>query len=107
MNEFGYIPHTDADKKAMLEALALESTEALFADIPDDIRLQQPLALKKAMSELEVMRHLEKLADKNAHLGRLVSFLGLAPMNTINRALLTLSSAVRSSIRRTRRINRK
>ncbi|EPZ48970.1 aminomethyl-transferring glycine dehydrogenase subunit GcvPA [Alicyclobacillus acidoterrestris] len=76
MNEFGYIPHTDADKKAMLEALALESTEALFADIPDDIRLQQPLALKKAMSELEVMRHLEKLADKNAHLGRLVSFLG-------------------------------
>ncbi|MFB5191130.1 aminomethyl-transferring glycine dehydrogenase subunit GcvPA [Alicyclobacillus fastidiosus] len=76
MNEFGYIPHTEADRKAMLEALSLESTDALFADIPEEIRLKEPLALQTAMSELEVMRHLQKLSDKNEHLGRVVSFLG-------------------------------
>ncbi|GMA60604.1 aminomethyl-transferring glycine dehydrogenase subunit GcvPA [Alicyclobacillus fastidiosus] len=76
MNEFGYIPHTEADRKAMLDALSLESADALFADIPEEIRLKEPLALQKAMSELEVMRHLQKLSDKNEHLGRVVSFLG-------------------------------
>ncbi|WAH38990.1 aminomethyl-transferring glycine dehydrogenase subunit GcvPA [Alicyclobacillus dauci] len=76
MNQFGYIPHTEADRKAMLEALGIENTEALFGDIPADIRLQNPLPIERAMSELELSRHLQKLADKNMHLDRVVSFLG-------------------------------
>ncbi|EJY55935.1 glycine dehydrogenase (decarboxylating) [Alicyclobacillus hesperidum URH17-3-68] len=76
MNRFGYIPHTREDREEMLAALGLDSTEALFADIPDSLRLQQPLAIPPAMSELALARHLERLAGRNQHLGELVSFLG-------------------------------
>lgn len=60
----------------MLSALGITDTEALFADIPNEIRLETPLPLPKAMSELELNRHLERLASKNEHMGKLVSFLG-------------------------------
>lgn len=76
MNSFGYIPHTEDDKQEMLQALHLENTDALFADIPADIRLTTPLPVAPAMSELSLMRHLERLADKNLHTGRAISFLG-------------------------------
>jgi glycine dehydrogenase subunit 1 len=76
LNEFGYIPHTAADRKAMLETLGIERVETLFADIPEEIRLQGGLPLQKAMSELDLMRHLQRLADKNQHLGKVIGFLG-------------------------------
>lgn len=60
----------------MLAALGLDSTDALFADIPESLRLQQPLAIPPAMSELTLSRHLERLAGRNQHLGAVVSFLG-------------------------------
>lgn len=76
MTEFGYIPHTEADRKEMLDALGITDTEVLFADIPDAIRLQSALPIPKALSELELNRHLEELSAKNQHAGRMVSFLG-------------------------------
>lgn len=76
MNRFGYIPHTDKDRQEMLQALGLTDTEALFSDIPSQIRLQEPLAVPPAMSELALGRHLERLANRNEHMGKVVSFLG-------------------------------
>ena len=34
-----YLPLTDADRSAMLEVVGAASIEALFADVPEDVRL--------------------------------------------------------------------
>ena len=33
-----YIPHTDAERRAMLAAVGIEDMAALFADIPEKFR---------------------------------------------------------------------
>lgn len=58
-----YFPHTEEDKKVMLEKCGVESIEALFADIPGQLRLKRPYALGKQMSEVEVRAFFKRLAD--------------------------------------------
>ncbi|EKP93812.1 aminomethyl-transferring glycine dehydrogenase subunit GcvPA [Thermaerobacter subterraneus] len=70
-----YIPHTGEDRQAMLAALGIRSVEELFADIPPDLRLQRPLALPPALSEPELVAHLEGLAAANTGAAK-VCFLG-------------------------------
>lgn len=76
MSRFSYISHTDHARDQMLSFLGLKSVSELFSDIPEDVRLTRPLDLHKAMSEIELDRHMQKLADKNLNLGQVVSFLG-------------------------------
>jgi len=71
-----YLPHTAADRKAMLAAIGVGSTQELFADIPAELRLQRALALPTAMAEPELIRHLQDLAGRNASLDEYVCFLG-------------------------------
>lgn len=71
-----YVPATEADKKAMLEAIGLSSIDDLFNDIPEDFRLKEELNLPKAKSELEVTSYLAKLAAKNKSVTELACFLG-------------------------------
>lgn len=73
---FPYIPHTAEDEKQMLEAIGLTSVDELFADVSDEVALKGDLNLKPAMSELEVSRHLNKMAEKNCSLDKLTCFLG-------------------------------
>ncbi len=49
----------------MLARIGAASIDDLFADIPDDKRLAGPLDLPMHMSELEVERHLGRLAGQN------------------------------------------
>jgi glycine dehydrogenase subunit 1 len=60
----------------MLDAIGVGSVEELFAEIPESVRLQQPLRLPDGMSEQEVYDHLRKLAERNRHADQEVSFLG-------------------------------
>ena len=60
----------------MLAAIGVDSIEELFVDIPETLRLRRPLALEPALSEPELVRHLEELAGRNVHTGRELSFLG-------------------------------
>jgi glycine dehydrogenase len=54
------------DVNEMLEAIEVENMEQLiFETIPDNIRLDQPLALPEAMSEYEFSNHIGLLAEKN------------------------------------------
>lgn len=76
MRSFSYVPHTEKDRETMLDFLGIPDTDALFADIPEQIRVTRPLELKAAMSELELERHLGKLSRKNLDAGQVVSFLG-------------------------------
>jgi glycine dehydrogenase subunit 1 len=48
-----YIPHSDADRQAMLGAIGVQSIEALFQDVPQRARFPG-LSLPLALSEMEV-----------------------------------------------------
>ena len=71
-----YLSITEADRLSMLEAIGVASVEKLFAEIPEEVRLHRPLALEPALSEPELVAHLEALAAKNVHTGAELSFLG-------------------------------
>ncbi|MEM1044500.1 MAG: aminomethyl-transferring glycine dehydrogenase subunit GcvPA [Pseudomonadota bacterium] len=60
-----FLPHTDQDRADMLARIGAASIDDLFADIPTDKRLTAPLDLPMHMSELEVERHLGRLAGRN------------------------------------------
>ncbi len=59
-----YIPHTDADRRAMLEAIGAKSMEDLFRDIPEELRYKGTLDLP-AHSEYEVEQYFEARAGEN------------------------------------------
>jgi len=71
-----YISNTPEDQQAMLDAIGVDSIEALFASIPAELRLGRPLAIPSALSEMELTDHLQQLAGKNSDTQRMVSFLG-------------------------------
>jgi len=57
-----YLPHTDDDVRRMLEVIGARSIDALFASIPESLRLKQPLQLPPALCESELKQHLGELA---------------------------------------------
>lgn len=72
-----YLPHTEADRAAMLAAIGISSPDALFRDVPNSARLSHPIAdLPAAQGEIEVERHLKALAARNLGTERAPSFLG-------------------------------
>ncbi len=54
-----YIPHTEEDCRKMLETIGLQRVEDLFASIPGECRLAQPLAVAESLSESDLLRHLQ------------------------------------------------
>ncbi|HEX6979520.1 MAG TPA: aminomethyl-transferring glycine dehydrogenase subunit GcvPA [Alphaproteobacteria bacterium] len=71
-----YLPHTDADRRAMLDAIGVGSIDDLFRDVPAAARLQRPVDLPHHMTELEVERAIGAMAAKDRHAGSLACFLG-------------------------------
>jgi len=59
-----FIPHSEADRKAMLEAIGVRSIEDLFEDVPAHARFPE-LRLPRGVSEMEVRWELETLAQAN------------------------------------------
>lgn len=68
-----YFPHTEADEKAMLEAIGKKSIDELFDSIPKELRHTGSLEIPPALDEISLRRHLEEVAAQN-RLG--LSFLG-------------------------------
>src|SRR5438105_11410121 len=58
----------------MLAACGLTTVEDLFAHLPDDVRVKQPLALAPGISEYEIIDYFRARADENAQ--GYASFLG-------------------------------
>jgi glycine dehydrogenase subunit 1 len=73
-----YIPNAvPAVRAAMLEAVGAASVEEFYADIPASIRLGRPLDLPAPFrSEVELVRHVEGLLDRNRSTREVLSFLG-------------------------------
>jgi glycine dehydrogenase subunit 1 len=73
-----YIPNSaPAIQAEMLAAIGAESIEALYASVPEALRLRTALDLPPAMTdEVALRRHVGGLLDRNTHTGEAVSFLG-------------------------------
>ncbi len=71
-----YVANTPEDQKAMLEAIGLRSLDELFAQIPPELRLNRPLDLPPALTEMELESHLRVLSGRNSPAGERVCFLG-------------------------------
>ncbi|HEX6701221.1 MAG TPA: aminomethyl-transferring glycine dehydrogenase subunit GcvPA, partial [Gaiellaceae bacterium] len=71
-----YLSLTERDREEMLATIGVSSVEGLFADIPESVRFQGELALEPALSEPELVAHLEELASRNVSVGDEISFLG-------------------------------
>jgi len=71
-----YFPNTSDDQRAMLQAIGVDSLDALFEQVPAELRLTRPLNLPKAAGELELTAQLAALAESNAPAGKAACFLG-------------------------------
>jgi glycine dehydrogenase subunit 1 len=71
-----FVSLTERDEREMLAAIGVDTVEELFRDVPEGVRFHRELDLPPALSEQEVVAHLEELAAKNVPAGREVSFLG-------------------------------
>ena len=70
-----YLPHTDADRSAMLREIGVSSIEELFQDIPERFR-HAHFKLPPPLSELELKEELRQLSNRNANLDDYTCFLG-------------------------------
>lgn len=68
-----YIPHTQDETSAMLNAVGVRTLDDLFADIPAQLRPQN-FHLREGMSEMDVCAKMEDLAARNN--AKVISFLG-------------------------------
>ncbi|MBC7266273.1 MAG: aminomethyl-transferring glycine dehydrogenase subunit GcvPA [Coriobacteriia bacterium] len=69
-----FVPVTCEQRERMLATIGVSSVDELFAPIPDEARLDRPIALPDGLSEVELAAELEAMAHENAT--GLVSFAG-------------------------------
>jgi glycine dehydrogenase subunit 1 len=61
-----YLPNSPAERAAMLEATGHESIEELFAQIPDELKLQGRLNLPGPLSEPEILEFFRQAASQSS-----------------------------------------
>ncbi len=71
-----YVPGSDDDWTAMLEALGVASIDDLFRQIPSELRETAAANLPGPLSESELLRHMRDLAATNRSLDDLTCFAG-------------------------------
>jgi glycine dehydrogenase subunit 1 len=71
-----YLPLTEADRRAMLAKIGVPSVDSLYRDVPERVRLREPVDLPPHQGEIEVERAILAMARKNLSTGRAPSFLG-------------------------------
>lgn len=74
--KFRYLPQTEQDRKQMLETIGVESVDELFAEIPESVRFKGKMNLPAPMSELTLVKHMNRMAGRNTSMDQAVSFLG-------------------------------
>jgi glycine dehydrogenase subunit 1 len=72
-----YIPHTEADRQAMLATIGASAIEELFREIPENLRIVPgALNLPPALDEPRLVSHLHDLAGRNVNMAEVACFLG-------------------------------
>ena len=72
---WSYVPHTEEERQAMLTRIGVGSVQELFTVIPPQCRFPE-IHLPEPLSEMEVLRELSALAEMNADVEHMPSFLG-------------------------------
>lgn len=62
-----YIPNTDTDIQDMLSDMDVKNVEELFEIVPGKFLLREDLRLPDALSEYELLSHMMRLSEENAH----------------------------------------
>lgn len=75
-----YLPHTDSEREAMLNAAGVKRIEDLFNDVPKEYRFPN-LDLPAPLTEMEALAVMQEYAQANETTGELVSFLGAGAYN--------------------------
>jgi glycine dehydrogenase subunit 1 len=75
-----YIPHTDEDREAMLQAIGLKRLEEMFEVVPARHRFPE-LNLPPALTEMEIMAEMQAISAANETARELVCFLGAGAYN--------------------------
>jgi len=70
-----YIPHTTAEREAMLHDIGVKTLNELFNHLPNEIKAA-PLGLPKGLGEMELSAEMARRARKNRSTRDLVCFLG-------------------------------
>ncbi|MCR4332640.1 MAG: aminomethyl-transferring glycine dehydrogenase subunit GcvPA, partial [Sulfuricaulis sp.] len=68
-----FIPHTDADIKAMLKSIGVKSIDDLFDEIPERLRAGKLTQVPEGLSEMEVTRLMQGRANQD---GAYTNFIG-------------------------------
>ncbi len=75
-----YVPHSEADRQAMLQTIGVKSIDELFAVVPEQVRYPA-LKLPAPMSEQEILRELQQMSERNRDLQHNLCFLGAGAYN--------------------------
>ncbi|MBC7251772.1 MAG: aminomethyl-transferring glycine dehydrogenase subunit GcvPA [Anaerolineae bacterium] len=75
-----YIPHSQSERQAMLEAIGVDRIEDLFTDVPEALRFPE-VSLPQPLSELEILQELRWMSESNADLDHYPCFLGAGAYN--------------------------
>lgn len=71
-----YIGNTNADREQMLKEIGCASIDSLFRAVPDSVHLKGNLNLPSAQSEMELVKNIKALSNKNMNLDDNTCFLG-------------------------------
>jgi glycine dehydrogenase subunit 1 len=66
---YSYIPHTDEDRRRMLEAIGVSSLDELYDDVSPEVLLSESIPIAKSKSEDEVIRQVSAMAARNVRGG--------------------------------------
>ena len=65
---YKYFPHTEEDLQAMLSLVGVDSIDALYAQLPEQVRFRGDYQLPLSMSEMEVRQLFQQLGAQNQQL---------------------------------------
>lgn len=71
-----YIGNTNNDQEQMLKEMGYDSIESLFKSVPQSVKLKTNLDIPEAVSEMELVKQMKLLANKNGNLDDYTCFLG-------------------------------
>ena len=92
---YPYIPHTDADRRAMLKAIGVESIDELFSGLGADLLLEDSIPISHGRTEDEVQRMINSIAQRNV---RGIPFLGCGCYDHITPATVKALSSLPSFV---------
>lgn len=75
-----FIPHTDADRSAMLKTIGIDQMEDLFTDVPARYRFPK-IDLPPAQTEMEISAEMQEISLANESVRDLICFLGAGVYN--------------------------